>query len=84
MFALFDTDDHEGISFKADPEAWDFLTGQPDVRPAPYLAKHGWVTIDRAKALPTDFIEELLEESHRIIGLKLSKKKQRELGLTSH
>lgn len=81
MFAVFDTDGGESFSFKVDPEAFDVLTARPGVVPAPYLAKHYWVKVDTAGTLPLDFLEDLFEESHRLVAAKLSKKAQRELGL---
>ncbi len=81
MFAVFDTESSGTFSFKVDTETMDVLTSRPGVVPAPYLAKHAWVKLERPDALPTDFVEELLEEAHRLIGAKLTQKKQRELGL---
>lgn len=81
MFAVFDTDGGETVSFKADEEAFDMLTNQPGARPAPYLARYSWVTIDRADAFPLEFVQELLEESHRLVAEKLPKSKRAKLGL---
>lgn len=81
MFAVFDTDGGESVSFKADEEAFDMLTNQSGARPAPYLARYSWVTIDRADAFPLEFVQELLEESHRLVAEKLPKGKRAKLGL---
>lgn len=74
-----------GITFKTTPEEFDFLIEMPGVRPAPYLASRGftWVQDHDEPGLPNDDLCEQLTESHRLVGLGLSKKKQRELGLVS-
>ena len=81
MFAIFDLPELRNLSFKVSDDAFDTLTQQPGVIPAPYLAKARWVKLEPAEALPRELVEELLEDAHRLIGAKLSKKKQRELGL---
>jgi predicted DNA-binding protein (MmcQ/YjbR family) len=74
-----------GITFKTTPEEFDFLIEMPGVRPAPYLASRGftWVQDHDEPGLSNDDLCEQLSESHRLVGLGLSKKKQRELGLVS-
>jgi predicted DNA-binding protein (MmcQ/YjbR family) len=59
------------------------LQDQPGFRPAPYLASRGMKWIQQYDAAP-DMDEQLkyyIEESHRIVSLGLTKKKQKELGL---
>ncbi|MEM1246947.1 MAG: MmcQ/YjbR family DNA-binding protein [Acidobacteriota bacterium] len=81
MFAIFDTEQGEALSFKVDEEAFDMLTNQSGMRPAPYLARHLWVTADRPDALPLEFLQELLEESHLLVAAKLPRSKRAKLGL---
>lgn len=69
-------------TFKASELNFDFLNDQPGYRPAPYLASRGMKWIQQYDAPATD--DELiyyLKESHRIVSLGLTKKKQKELGL---
>ncbi|QIZ77564.1 MmcQ/YjbR family DNA-binding protein [Ferrimonas lipolytica] len=69
--------------FKASEHNYLFLSEQPGYRPAPYFATRGMKWIQHFDSSPsTD--EELryyLTESHRIVSLGLTKKKQRQLGL---
>ena len=53
------------------------------MRPAPYLASRGmkWIQQYAKPGLPDDDLKDYLRQSHRIVSLGLSKKKQRELGL---
>ena len=83
MFAVFDLPDQRAMSLKVDPDTFDVLTGQRGIRPAPYLAKHSWISIDPETTLPVEAIEELLEESHALVAAKLSKKLQAELGIAT-
>ena len=71
------------VTFKTSPDEFDFLIAIDGVRPAPYLASRGftWVQHYRSPGLADDDLREQIAESHRLVGLGLSKKKQRELGL---
>jgi predicted DNA-binding protein (MmcQ/YjbR family) len=73
MFACFELPEARPVSFKVDPDTFDVLTGQPGIRPAPYLAKHGWVSVENDGTLPSEVLEELLEESHALVASTLPK-----------
>ena len=81
MFAVFDVPAGEPFSFKADPVVFSMLTQQPGVRPAPYLAKHSWIAVDRRDTLPLGTVQDLLEEAHALVAAKLPKRRREELGL---
>ncbi len=81
MFAAFEYPDGEPFSFKTDPHVFGDLTQRDGIRPAPYLGKHGWVSISRRNALPLDHTLDLLREAHAIVASKLSKKKRASLGI---
>ena len=87
VFAIGGWSDGErpGITFKTTEEEFDFLIEMPGVRPAPYLASRGftWVQDFEDPGLDDEDLMEQILESHRLVGLGLSKKKQRELGLTN-
>ena len=83
MFAVFDLPDESQMSLKVDPDTFDVLTGQPGIRPAPYLAKHSWISLAPEATLPPEAIEELLEDSHALVAAKLSKKLRTELGIAT-
>ena len=81
MFAVFDVPAGEPFSFKAEADVFSMLTQRPGVRPAPYLARHSWVAVDRRDTLPLEMVQDLLEEAHGIVAAKLPKRVREELGL---
>ena len=81
MFAIFDLPAGEPFSFKVAPELFSTLTQKPGVRPAPYLARHSWISLDRRDLLPLEMVQDLLEEAHAIVAAKLPKRLRDELGL---
>ena len=71
------------FSFKTSEQNYHFLEMKPGYKPAPYLASRGMKWIQQYD-VPDSEDEELkyyLKESHRIVSLGLTKKKQKELGL---
>ena len=74
MFAGFQLPDGEPIGFKVEPRVFDAMTGKNGVIPAPYMAKHKWVLLENAKALPADDVKALLTRSHELVAAKLPKK----------
>lgn len=75
--------DAPAYTFKTSPLAFDMLREQSGLRPAPYLASRGfkWIQHHEAPGLDDDALRDYIRESHRIVALGLSKKKQGELGL---
>lgn len=73
------------ITFKAGDIAFEMLKDQPGVRPAPYLASRGmkWIQHYAQPGLSDDELRDYLRQSHRIVSLGLTKKKQCELGLNT-
>jgi predicted DNA-binding protein (MmcQ/YjbR family) len=71
------------ITFKVSPVAYEMLKDQPGLRPAPYLASRGmsWIEHHDTPGLSDEDLRAYLRESHRIVALGLSKKRQRDLGL---
>ena len=71
------------FTFKAGELSYEILKDQPGLRPAPYLASRGmkWIQQYAKPGLPDDDLKDYLRQSHQIVSLGLSKKKQRELGL---
>ena len=76
-------DDTPAFTFKTSEIAYEMLKEQPGLRPAPYLASRGmkWIQHHGSPGLTDDELKDYLRESHRIVSLGLSKKKQQELGL---
>ena len=85
VFAIGGWDDGAGarFTFKVSEIAYEMLRDQPGLRPAPYFATRGmkWIQHHGKPGLSDDELRGYLRESHRIVSLGLSKKKQRELGL---
>jgi predicted DNA-binding protein (MmcQ/YjbR family) len=81
MFAVFDADRLLQFSFKVTPENFARLTALDGVIPAPYLARHYWIAITEADALPQDMLRELLRESYEMVAAGLPAKARRQLGL---
>ncbi len=76
-------DEEAGVTFKVNVIAYEMMKDQPGLRPAPYLASRGmkWIQHYARPGLADADLKDYLRESHRIVSLGLSKKKQRELGL---
>ncbi len=76
-------DGEEAYTFKVGDIAYEMMKDQPGLRPAPYLASRGmkWIQHYAKPGLADTDLQDYLRESHRIVALGLSKKKQRELGL---
>jgi predicted DNA-binding protein (MmcQ/YjbR family) len=72
-----------GITFKTSDIAYEMLKDQRGLRPAPYLASRGmkWIQHYAKPGLSDKDLRHYLAESHRIVALGLTQKKQRELGL---
>lgn len=71
------------FTFKVSELNYDVLKNQIGFRPAPYMASRGmrWIQQHETSKGEDDQLKYYLEESHRIVSLGLTKKKQMELGL---
>lgn len=77
------SDDGQAVTFKVSKLAFEILKQQDGLRPAPYLAARGmsWIQNHAKPGLSDKELKEYLRESHRIVSLGLTKKRQKELGL---
>ncbi len=75
--------DKPAFTFKTSELNFHYLADKPGYKPAPYLASRGmkWIQQYDAPDSEDEELEYYLRESHRIVSLGLSKKKQKELGL---
>ncbi|MAZ86246.1 MAG: hypothetical protein CL693_01250 [Cellvibrionaceae bacterium] len=85
VFAIggWEHDKGAAFTFKTSPHNFELLREQPGFRSAPYLASRGmkWIQLyDVSKEEPERLLY-YLSESHRLVFLGLTKKKQNELGL---
>ena len=76
-------DGQPAFTFKVSELSYEILKDQPGLRPAPYLASRGmkWIQHYTEPGLSDEDLMDYLRQSHRIVSVGLSKKKQRELGL---
>jgi predicted DNA-binding protein (MmcQ/YjbR family) len=83
MFCLIAPADHSvgRISFKSAPEHYDALSRSPGFRPAPYLARAKWVSVDDPGALKDAEMKAYIKRAHAVIAAALPKRRQKELGL---
>ncbi|MFN7941066.1 MAG: MmcQ/YjbR family DNA-binding protein [Thermoanaerobaculia bacterium] len=82
MFAGFQLPTGEPIGFKVDPMVFSALVGQEGIEPAPYAARHHWVSVATRESLPLDTFRDFLAESHALVAAKLPKKVRQRLGLS--
>lgn len=73
--------DTDCVSFKCSNLSYQILTEQDGIVPAPYLARAKWVQVRDNQSLSDEDIKSYITEAHKIIGGKLTKKIQAELGL---
>jgi predicted DNA-binding protein (MmcQ/YjbR family) len=85
VFAIggWSKEEHPYITFKCGDIAYEMLKEQEGLRPAPYLASRGfkWIQYYAEPGLSKKELFSYIEESHRLVAAKLTKKLQKELGL---
>lgn len=80
MFAITGTKRSEPwLSFKCSPGEFQELIERDGVRPAPYLARAFWVSLDDSNALTTQEIRRLVAKSYQMVFATLTKKVREEL-----
>jgi predicted DNA-binding protein (MmcQ/YjbR family) len=83
MFCLISPAGHSvgRVSFKSAPEHYEALSRSPGFRPAPYLARATWVSVDDPALLSDAEMKAYLRRAHAVIAAALPKKKRQELGI---
>ena len=73
----------DAFTFKTGDIAFEVLQETPGIRPAPYLASRGmkWIQHYAEPGLSDAQLRDFITQSHYIVSLGLTKKKQKELGL---
>ena len=74
MYATFDPAKPDTPGFKCDPPDFLRLTALDGIRPAAYLARAGWVSLERPDALPVEETKTLLTKSHDLVLARLPKR----------
>lgn len=85
IFAIlsdWDGGDGLAINFKCSDMSFRMLPELEHVRPAKYLARAKWVQVGEKSPLSDAELKAYIVEAHRLIGLKLTRKLQAELGLS--
>ncbi|CAD5110394.1 MmcQ/YjbR family DNA-binding protein [Zestomonas carbonaria] len=75
MFAILDFLGG-GLAFKVDVELFLGYVDRPGIRPAPYLARAHWISMDAPFPLADDELRSLLTRSHQLVVRKLPKIRQ--------
>lgn len=70
-----------GLSIKVSEIAFAALTESGRARPAPYLARAGWVRIDDLADLDPEETGAWMAQAHALVSARLTRKVRRELGL---
>ena len=72
-----------GVTFKCSPAAFDILSEQLGLRPAPYLASRGlkWIQRQSSETMDDDALRDYLSESYHLALRRLTRKQRRELRL---
>jgi predicted DNA-binding protein (MmcQ/YjbR family) len=83
MFATIGMDGRkfDGLAFKVSDDSFHILTRESGIVPAPYLARAGWVRLNRLDVLPTPELKAYLTRAHALIAAKLSKRLRKDLSL---
>lgn len=76
MFAVAALEPSHGValSFKCTPEKFSELIEREGIIPAPYMARHYWVGLERFNALPEGELKPLLTNAYQLVFDKLPKK----------
>jgi predicted DNA-binding protein (MmcQ/YjbR family) len=72
-------DERGKLSFKVETDRFLELTDRPGFRPAPYMARAHWVTLDDPRMVPKAELDGFIRRAYELAFAKLTRKKQREL-----
>ena len=75
MFTVTSADSSDaGVSMKTTPEKFAELTERQGIRPAHYVARYHWITIEDPKAVTLAEMKDLIRESYQMVFDKLPAK----------
>ena len=85
MFAVAALEPSHGValSFKCTPEKFAELVEQEGITPAPYMARHHWVGLERFDALPDRELKPLLTSAYQMVLEKLPRKVRASLDVST-
>jgi predicted DNA-binding protein (MmcQ/YjbR family) len=67
------------LSFKCSAQNFAELCERPGVRPAPYMARAQWISLEQLNTMPDPELRDLIAESYQLVWERLPKKRQQEL-----
>lgn len=67
------------LSFKCTPEMFAEMIERPGIRPAAYVARYHWISLESEDALPVQETKALLRQAYELVFAKLPKKIRVEL-----
>jgi predicted DNA-binding protein (MmcQ/YjbR family) len=68
------------VSFKVTDEEFEEVSSRKGFRPADYVARYKWVTVDNINSVPKKELEKFIKQSYELIKSKLPKKTREALG----
>jgi predicted DNA-binding protein (MmcQ/YjbR family) len=67
------------VSFKVPDEDFEEVSARPGFRPADYVARYKWVTVDDIKKIKQKGLEQFINQSYELVKAKLPKKLQAQI-----
>ena len=64
------------ISFKCSPESFVELCERPGIKPAAYMARAQWVSLEKLNTVPDSELRDLIAESYRLVWERLPKSRR--------
>ena len=63
-----------GVSFKVTDEEFEEVSARPGFRPADYVARYKWVTVEDVRKISKKELEIFIKQSYELVKAKLPKK----------
>ena len=63
-----------GVSFKVTDEEFEEVSARPGFRPADYVARYKWVTVEDVRKVSKKELEKFIKQSYELVKAKLPKK----------
>ncbi|TLX61327.1 MmcQ/YjbR family DNA-binding protein [Stutzerimonas nosocomialis] len=76
MFATLHLSGAGALAFKVDDDHFLGFCDRPGFRPAPYLARARWVSLDRPGVVAAAELKDLLTRSHQLVVARLPKRQR--------
>ncbi|MFF7709135.1 MmcQ/YjbR family DNA-binding protein [Pseudomonas sp. NPDC007930] len=74
MFAVAELSGSTSLAFKVEAELFLGYCDRPGFRPAPYLARAKWVSLEGPAVVAAEELQDLLRRSHQLVVAKLPKR----------